>query len=83
MLEEVGGAGYSWEVTEPLDAMVLRQIGGIVDVVEFDRYGAPIMQIATFEVVGAGNATIKMVYHRPWETDVEPVDTFTLNVTAS
>jgi len=82
-LEEVGGAGYSWEVTEPLDELVLRQIGGIEDVVEFDRCGGPIMQIATFEVVGAGNATIKMVNRRSWETDVEPVDTFTVNVTAS
>ncbi len=79
-LEEVGGAGYSWEVTEPLDELVLRQIGGIVDVVEFDRCGGPIMQIATFEVVGAGNATINMAYRSPGGT-VE--DTFTLNVTAS
>ena len=75
--------GYTWEVTEPLDDLVLRQIGGIVDVPESDRPGAGGVQIATFEVVGAGNATIKMVYHRPWETDVEPVDTFTLNVTAN
>ncbi|HID20327.1 MAG TPA: hypothetical protein EYP28_05265 [Methanophagales archaeon] len=75
--------GYTWEVTEPLDELVLRQIGGIVDVPESDLIGAPSKQIATFEVVGAGNATIKMVYHRPWETEEEPLDTFTLNVTAS
>ena len=75
--------GYTWEVTEPLDELVLREIGGIVDVPESDLMGAPSKQIATFEVVGAGDATIKMVYHRPWETDVEPADTFTLNVTAS
>jgi predicted secreted protein len=75
--------GYTWEVIEPLEDMVLQQIGGIVDVPESDLTGAPSMQIATFEVVGAGNATIKMVYHRPWETDVEPLDTFTVNVTAS
>jgi predicted secreted protein len=80
-LEEVGGAGYSWEVTEPLDELVLRQVGGIVDVPESDRYGASIKQIATFEVVGAGNATINMVNRRSWETEV--VDTFTLTVTAS
>ena len=82
-LEEVGGAGYSWEVTEPLDELVLQQVGDIVSVPESDLMGAPIKQIATFEVVGAGNATIKMVNRRSWETDVEPVDTFTLDVTAS
>ncbi|NAS89324.1 hypothetical protein C4E24_06250 [ANME-1 cluster archaeon AG-394-G21] len=75
--------GYTWEVTEPLDELVLQQVGDIVSVPESDLLGAPSMQIATFEVVGAGNATIKMVYHRPWETEAEPVDTFTLNVTAS
>jgi len=81
-LDEVGGAGYSWEVTEPLDELVLRQIGGIVDV-PFDIFGGTLKQVATFEVVGVGNTTIKMVNRRPGETDVEPVDTFTLNVTAN
>ena len=75
--------GYTWEVTEPLDELVLQQVGDIVSVPESDLLGAPSKQIATFEVVGAGNTTIKMVYHRPWETEAELVDTFTLNVTAS
>ena len=78
--------GYIWEVIEPLDELVLQQIGGIAfvqDYAEPGLVGVPGVQIATFEVVGAGDATIKMVYHQPWETDVEPVDTFTLNVTAS
>jgi inhibitor of cysteine peptidase len=75
--------GYTWEVTEPLGELVLQQVGDIAFVPESNLIGAGGVQIATFEVVGAGNATIKMVYHRPWETDVEPADTFTLNVTAS
>jgi inhibitor of cysteine peptidase len=78
--------GYTWEVTEPVDEQVLRQVGDIAfmqDYAEPGLVGVPGVQIATFEVVGAGDATIKMVYHQPWETDVEPVDTFTLNVTAS
>ena len=74
--------GYTWEVEE-LNEQVLQQVGDIVSVPESDLMGAPSIQIATFEVVGAGDATIKMVYHRPWGTEVEPVDTFTLNVTAS
>ena len=83
---ERGGGGYSWEVTEPLDDPVLRQVGDIAfvqDYAEPGLVGVPGVEIATFEVVGAGNATIKMVYRRSWETDVEPVDTFTLDVTAS
>ena len=75
--------GYTWEVTEPLDEQVLRQVGEIAFVPESDLIGAGGVQIATFEAVGAGEATIKLVYHRPWETEVEPVDTFTVNVTVA
>ena len=82
MLEGNPTTGYTWEVEE-LNEQVLQQLGDIVSVPESDLMGAPSMQIATFEVVGAGNTSINMVYHRPWETDVEPLDTFTLNVTAS
>ena len=86
ILEGNPTTGYTWEVTEPLDELVLQQVGDIAfvqDYAEPGLVGVPGVQIATFEVVGAGNATIKMVYHQPWETDVEPLDTFTLNVTAS
>ena len=78
--------GYMWEVTEPLDELVLRQVGDIAfvpDYAEPGLVGVPGVEIATFEVVGAGNATLKMVYHQPWETDVEPADTFTLNAIAN
>jgi predicted secreted protein len=74
--------GYTWEVEE-LNEQVLQQVGDIVAVPEADRPGAGGVEIATFEVVGPGNATIKMVNHEPWLTDVEPVDTFTLDVTAN
>jgi hypothetical protein len=65
-----------WEVTEPLDDPVLRQVGDIAFVQDYAEPGL-------VGVVGAGDATIKMVYHQPWLTDVEHVDTFTLNVTAN
>jgi predicted secreted protein len=33
--------------------------------------------------VGAepGTSTIELVYHRPWETDTPPLETFVLEVT--
>jgi predicted secreted protein len=78
-----GSTGYWWEVAE-LDEQVLRQIGDIVFVQDYvpepGFVGVPGKQIATFEVVGAGNATINMAYRSPGGT-VE--DTFTLNVTAN
>jgi predicted secreted protein len=74
-----GSTGYWWEVAE-LDDQVLRQVGDIAFAPESNLIGAGGVQIASFEVVGAGNATINMVYRSPGGT-VE--DTFTLNVTAS
>jgi hypothetical protein len=68
-----------------LDEQVLRQVGDVVFVPDYVPEpgftgGPPGKQIATFEVVGAGDATINMVYRSPGGT-VE--DTFTLNVTAN
>ena len=79
-----GSTGYWWEVAE-LDEQVLRQVGDVVFVPDYVPEpgfvgGPPGKQIATFEVVGAGNATINMAYRSPGGT-VE--DTFTLDVTAS
>ena len=75
--------GYWWEVAE-LDEQVLQQVGDVVFVQDYVpepvRLAVPGKQIATFEVVGAGNATINMAYRSPGGV-VE--DTFTLNVTAS
>jgi predicted secreted protein len=74
----------SFVVVEPSDEQVLRQLGDITYVPpEVVLPGAPGVQIATFEVVGAGKATITMVYRRPWEGDVPPADTFTVDVIAS
>jgi predicted secreted protein len=74
-----GSTGYWWEVAE-LDEQVLRQVGDVVFVPDYVPEpgftgGPPGKQIATFEVVGAGNATINMAYRSPGGT-VE--DTFTL-----
>jgi predicted secreted protein len=83
----VKGVGHvTSEYEVDTEYLVLQQVGDIAfvqDYAEPGLVGVPGVQIATFEVVGAGDATINMVYHQPWLTDVEPVDTFTLNVIAS
>ncbi|MEZ0396523.1 MAG: protease inhibitor I42 family protein [Anaerolineales bacterium] len=35
----------------------------------------------TFRAAQTGVTTLVLVYHRPWETDVEPLDTFQVTVT--
>ena len=72
--------GYSWEVAEPLDEQVLRQAGEAEFKAESEALGAGGVQILRFEAVNAGQITLKLVYHRPWEKDVEPLETYSLQV---
>jgi inhibitor of cysteine peptidase len=72
--------GYSWEVEEPLDEQVLRQAGEPEFKQESDLVGAGGVQILRFEAVNAGQITLKLVYHRPWEKDEEPLETYSIQV---
>jgi C1A family cysteine protease/predicted secreted protein len=42
--------------------------------------GAPSKQILRFEAVAAGQTDLRLVYHRPWEKDIKPARTFSLQV---
>jgi len=72
--------GYSWEVAEPLDEQVLQQAGEPEFKAESDLVGAGGVQILRFEAVNAGQMTLKLVYHRPWEKDVEPLETYSIQI---
>jgi len=74
--------GYTWEVVEPQDGQVMRQAGEIEFEPESDAIGSGGVQIIRFECVNAGQTVLKLVYHRPWETDLEPLETFTIHVAA-
>ena len=81
-LEANPTTGYTWDVVGPRDEQVLRQVGEIEFKPESDLIGAGGVQIIRFEVVNAGRASLKLIYHRPWETDVEPLKTFAIQVLA-
>jgi inhibitor of cysteine peptidase len=73
--------GYTWE-SKDLDATMFEQVGEA----EFKSdnpslVGAGGTLTLTFKALKAGTATLNLVYHRPWETDVEPLDTFSVTVT--
>lgn len=79
-LEANPTTGYTWEVAEPLDEQVLRQTGEPEFKAESEALGAGGVQILRFEAVNAGQTTLKLVYHRPWEKDVEPLETYPIEV---
>jgi inhibitor of cysteine peptidase len=74
--------GYSWEVSE-VDETVLTQVGE-VEFQQAPAEGEPVTGAGGTETfrfaASAGETTLTLVYHRPWEKDVEPLETFTVQV---
>jgi len=71
--------GYRWEVEE-LDDNVLREVGEPAFKPQSKLVGAPGVEILHFQAVGEGQTTLKLIYHRSWEKDVEPLETYSVQV---
>ena len=71
--------GYQWEVAE-IDEAVLKQQGTEYDADSSQLVGSGGEETFTFEAVGAGETTLTLIYHRPWEEGVEPAETFSVTV---
>jgi inhibitor of cysteine peptidase len=78
--------GYSWTVSGAPDSAVLTQEGDITytpsnpDVVMPGSGGS---ETVRFTATAAGTTKLVLDYRRPWETDVPPVDTVTIDVTVT
>lgn len=75
--------GYAWEVAQ-CDEAVLKLEGEP----EYEtssqgqpRVGAGGWQTFHFKPQQAGQANLKLVYRRPWEKDIEPIENFEVQVT--
>ncbi len=75
--------GYVWEVTE-IDEQIVQQTAEeyILDPYEgeFPPLGLGGTYVFRFRAVGSGQTTLKLVYHRPWEKDVEPLKTYIVEI---
>ena len=82
-LESNPTTGFRWEMVE-IDESILRQMGEPEFKVSDPRQPPPPgtggWEIWRFEAMSAGQAALELVYHRPWEEDVEPLETFFLQV---
>jgi len=78
-LESNPSTGYLWEV-----AKISKNVLHLVGKTKFEQtsplLGAPGKQILRFKPVGAGQSTLTLVYHRPWEKGVEPAREFSIQV---
>jgi len=82
-LESNPTTGYRWEQAENQET-ILEQIGEAEfkpsDEGEPPIVGAGGWQIFRFKAISTGKMTLRLVYRRPWEEGVEPVNTFSLDV---
>ena len=81
-LETNPSTGYSWEVIE-LNNNILHQIGEAEtepNITEKNMVGVPVMHTFQFEVINTGQTTLKIVYHRIWEKDIAPMNTFSVEL---
>ncbi|MBA7685524.1 hypothetical protein ES703_93949 [subsurface metagenome] len=82
-LESNPSTGYRWEQVESQET-ILEQIGE-AEFKPSDTGGPPLVgaggwEIFRFKAISAGQMTLQLVYHRPWEEGVEPINTFSIEV---
>lgn len=80
-LESNPTTGFLWEVAE-LDEGILNQTGEAEFVPESKEPipGMGGVEIFRFEAAAQGEVTLKLVYRRPWEEGVEPLEVFSISV---
>ena len=73
--------GYRWEVAQ-LDAAVLAQQGeaDYQQASDGQLTGAGGQETFLFQAGQSGQTTLKLVYHRPWETVADPASAFEVTV---
>jgi inhibitor of cysteine peptidase len=72
--------GYSWEV-KSVDSTILVVAGEAQFVSDnTNMVGSGGTLTFTFDAKKTGSSTLELVYLRPWETGVDPLGTFTIQV---
>ena len=71
--------GYSWNIAS-CDKNIIQPAGSKYTPSQPQRVGSGGIHHYTFNIVGKGQTTLKITYHRVWEKDVTPAQTFTLQI---
>lgn len=78
-LESNPTTGFDWEVSE-IDDAVITKSGDSEFTAESDLIGAGGMRTFTFKAAGTGTCTLKLIYHRAWETGIAPEQEFSVTI---
>jgi inhibitor of cysteine peptidase len=73
--------GFVWEVAL-MDGAILKQLGEPSFKPESGAMGAGGKVTLGFQVVGRGQTLLRLIYHRPFESNVAPLKTFEVSVVA-
>ena len=73
--------GFTWEAKD-LDTTMFEEVGDPAFTSSNPgSVGSGGTLTLTFKALKAGTSNLTLVYHRPWETSVEPIDTFAVTLT--
>lgn len=78
-LESNPTTGYNWTVAN-VDTNILEQTGKVEFEARSRKLGSPGKQIFRFRSTTAGKTALKLIYHRPWEKETAPLDTFLVEI---
>ena len=71
--------GYIWTNTDS-SIKIIRQIKKTKFKASSKKMGAGGKQSFIFEAKDIGDTELKLIYHRPWEKNIAPIDTFIVNI---
>lgn len=71
--------GYMWEIAD-CDKAIVQSVRTRYLQNQPQLVGAGGVHQFTFTIAGKGRTTLKFVYRRPWEKDIPPAQTFTLQI---
>lgn len=71
--------GYMWDVAS-VDPNILKPVEQLEFQADSKAIGSPGKLTLRFEAARPGKTSLKLIYHRPWEKNAEPIDTFEVTV---
>ncbi len=71
--------GYMWDVAS-VDPNILRPVEQLEFQADSKAIGSPGKLTLRFEAARPGKTSLKLIYHRPWEKNTEPIDTFEVTI---
>jgi len=71
--------GYDWEISG-LDTSILQQTGDVKYKSDSMLTGSGGTDTWTFTAISSGQTHLSLIYHRGWEKDIPPLETFELDI---